>query len=213
MKRNGEFIGTTAMSKDALSAFYTPTSLGAEVDGSSNIIDFNDGEFCSTFILTPADNSVGTITSTESCVNMIAPPCVLTSENSFEGVLDTSNYMMAYTANAQYTANAWCNPDDVSYYWTYVYESTDPVDYATLADYVTPLKASQTATITETKHESDFSISDTFTVSYESNIFTTQSDVNTESYSSFTHEQTCRPKFAQRPSIYDIFLEDSTNDL
>jgi hypothetical protein len=57
------------------------------------------------------------------------------------------------------------------------------------------------------KHESDFDISNTFIVEYTSTTYTSQADVNSESYSTFTHEQTCRPKFAQAPEIYDITLE------
>lgn len=58
------------------------------------------------------------------------------------------------------------------------------------------------------KHESDFDISNTFLVEYTSTTFDSQKDTDNESYSAFTHEQTCRPKFNQEPAVSDITLEE-----
>lgn len=54
---------------------------------------------------------------------MVAPACALDGSNTFTGVLDTSTYMMTYSADAEFTANVWCNPADLTYTWNYVYES------------------------------------------------------------------------------------------
>lgn len=139
---------------------------------------------------------------------MNAPACVVTSANTFTGSLDTSNYMMTYSTDADFTANAWCNPDSLDFKWTYIYEGESVVDYKTMAPYSAALLANGTANQWEKMHESDFSIENTFKVKYHSSDFRSQADTSAESSSSFTHEQTCRPKFQQHPAIFDIDLED-----
>lgn len=143
---------------------------------------------------------------------MVAPACVLTGANTFTGVLDTSNYMMTYTAQADFTASAWCNPDNLSTTWTYQYEDQASTDYIVLSPtYPADLAATGTASGTKTMQESDFSVVNTFTVDYDSTDFTSQADAQNVSTSSFSHEQTCRPKFAQSPEMVNINLEsDST---
>lgn len=116
--------------------------------------------------------------------------------------------MMTYSTDASFEANAWCNPDSLDFTWTYIYENESVVDYTTMVPYSAALLANGTANQWEMMHESDFSIENTFEVNYVSTDFTSQADASAVSYSSFTHEQTCRPKFQQHPSITDLNLED-----
>lgn len=63
MSLNNEPIGTKAIGPSNMQGFYTSTNVGAAFTAPHDTVDFNDGEWCSSFVLTPADASVATVTS------------------------------------------------------------------------------------------------------------------------------------------------------
>lgn len=63
MSLNNEPLGTKAIGASNMKGFYTATNAGASFTAPVDTVDFNDGEWCSSFILTPADSSVATVTS------------------------------------------------------------------------------------------------------------------------------------------------------
>ena len=109
----------------------------------------------------------------------------------------------------------WCDPDLLSYDWTYIYDDQASTDYNTLVindtllNYTTGLNLNQTVEFGYSHHEADYKISNEFTVSY-APTDPTQDPVSESATSAFSHEQTCRPKFAQSPDITDFTV---SNDL
>jgi len=58
-----------------------------------------------------------TLTSSQVCQDVVAPACSIEPFVSFNGVLNTNNYIMAFTNLASYTANLWCQPGATTFSW------------------------------------------------------------------------------------------------
>lgn len=141
-------------------------------------VDFNDGSWCVEFAITPVSAQPGedieTKTSTRVCTSVVAPPCEVSPSTTFNGLLDTSDYMMTYTASSSYKMNVWCAMDDLSYTWSYVYMDEDERDFNQDGiDYKPALAANMTYSTSETEYESDYEISTSFEVAYNSTTFST----------------------------------------
>lgn len=128
LTRSGEKLYNQALSSDNVALFSTETNAGASAPAMVQSVDFNDGQWCSTFSLSGTDNSV---MSASVCKQINAPACEITPETTFTGTLDTSNYMMSYASGASFTNNVWCNPASMTYDWTYIYEDQASTDYST----------------------------------------------------------------------------------
>jgi len=171
LTRSGASLYNQALTTVDVAGFSTATDVGAPASPMVQSVDFNDGEWCSTFTLSGTDNSKS---STAVCKSIVAPACAITADTTCTGSLNTATYIMTYADSATYTANVWCNPDSMSYDWTYQYEDQVVSDWSTQIDYLTPLAASQTVDYGYTHQEADYQITNTFVVAYAPTEFTSQ---------------------------------------
>jgi hypothetical protein len=86
-----------------------------------------------------------------------APACEITPSASFNGALNNQNYQMTYTNAASYTMNQWCQPDALSFAWTYKYMNMEWQDETVEGGpYQEPLANDKSVTYSWTEAESDF---------------------------------------------------------
>jgi hypothetical protein len=188
LSRQGDNLYTQAMSVENVALFMTgldATNNGAAAPPMVQTVDFNDGQWCSTFKLSGTDNNIN---GEGVCKQIVAPTCAITADTTFTGVLDTTNYMMTYASSASFTANVWCNPASMTYDWTYQYEDQVVTDWSTQVEYLPALTANGTSSFGYSHHEADYQITNTFTVDYTPSLFTTQKPVSETATASFTHE-------------------------
>lgn len=117
---------SVALTPDQTSSFF---AYGDDYTGNSisrtDAIDFAEGNYCIEFSMTPNGDSAQTETSQRVCQTVTAPACEITPSASINGVLNNENYQMTYTNAASYTMNQWCQPDALSFEWTYKYMNMD----------------------------------------------------------------------------------------
>lgn len=156
----------------------------------------------------PGEDPV-TVSSSKVCKTVNAYMCEVEPHVSFTGTLNNDNQMMTYVNSASYQKNAWCQPDKLSFSWTYQYmnmawadETEDGIPY------VDALTNDQAVSDTWTESESDFEVKTRLEITYAPTDLTSQlaGQLQFEANSAYSHQQTCRPKFSYEPSIYGIDL-------
>jgi len=204
LTRSGAKLYNQALSSVEVAGFSTATDVGAPATPMVQSVDFNDGEWCSTFTVSGTDNSKS---STGVCKQINAPACELTAATTCTGTLDTTTYIMTYADSASYTANVWCNPSSLTYDWTYQYEDQVVENWSGKVEYQTPLATVGTVDYGYSHQEADYQITNSFVVDYTPVAFTTQAPVSETGTCYFNHEQTCRPKIKQNPDIISFDAE------
>jgi hypothetical protein len=207
LSNNGEAMYSQATPSAGNASFLNAGGADSEMTQS---VDFTDGSWCSQYTLAGTDN---TVSSTSVCHTIDAPPCVITTTTAFDGALDTSDYMMTYTTSAAFTANAWCNPASMVYSWTSAFEEGEPLDWSPRTDYQSQLVAGSSASYVYSAHESDYEICNNFGVTFTPVDFNSQDMVTESANACYTHEQTCRPRFAADPNIIDTGFIVSDTDI
>lgn len=204
LTRSGSKLYNQALSSAEVAGFSTATDAGVAATPMVQSVDFNDGEWCSTFTLSGTDNSKS---SAAVCKTITAPACAIVADTTCTGTLDTTTYIMTYADSATYTANVWCNPASLTYDWTYQYEDQVVENWSGKVDYQTALPANGTVDYGYSHQEADYQITNNFDVKYTPTVFSTQIAVTESATCYFNHEQTCRPKIKQNPDIISFDAE------